>query len=188
MVSRPYPASCCFSAGWNSGDIRELLITPNFSPNWAVRWPSLPQQTLNQYFAMNLSSQLIRLPVTITTCHAQHKLLKGIIQRQEEEIAQLRSVLIEVMEQYNCRSLRHDAIDYYRDLNQLQSKLDRLQRDMICESTHCPVTPETASCSDTRFGVSVTIDRHSKALMREFLRIKDGCLQFLNGMMSLNLI
>lgn len=137
---------------------------------------------------MNSSSQPTTVPVTIITCQAQHKLLKGVIRQQEKEIAQLRSLLLEVMEQYNCRSLRHDAIDYYRDLNQLQTKLNRLQRDMICESTHCPATPAKATCSDVRFGVSATIDRHSKALVREFSRIKDGCLQFLNGMMSLNLI
>lgn len=137
---------------------------------------------------MNLSSQPSSVPVTITTCHAQHKLLKGVIRQQEEEIVQLRSLLLEVMEQYNCRSLRHDAIDYYRDLNQLQTKLNRLQRDMICDSIHCPGTQGKSTCSDDRFDLSATIDRHSKALMREFLRIKDGYLQFLNGMMSLNLI
>lgn len=137
---------------------------------------------------MNSSIQPISVPVTITTCQAQHKLLKGLIRQQEEEIAQLRSLLLHIMEQYNCRSLRHDAIDYYRDLNQLQTKLNRLQRDVICESPHCPVTQGKTTCSDTRFDLSATIDRHSKTLMSDFSRIKDGCLQFLNGMMSLNLI
>lgn len=126
--------------------------------------------------------------LSTTACHQDHQHWQYIIRQQEEEIRQLRTLLLEVMEQYNCRSLRHDAVDYYRDLNHLQTKLNRLHRDMICESVACPADIQNRECTNTRFGISATIERHTTALVNEFSRIKDGCLQFLSGMMSLNLL
>ncbi|MVM38568.1 hypothetical protein GO730_15075 [Spirosoma sp. HMF3257] len=125
---------------------------------------------------------------TTNTCHQDHQHWQQIIRQQEEEIRQLRSLLLEIMNQYNCRSLRHDAVDYYRDLNHLQSKLDRLNRDMICEGVDCPADTHQPACTNTRFGLSATIERHATMLVSEFSRIKDGCLQFLSGMMSLNML
>ncbi|MVM31728.1 hypothetical protein GO755_16895 [Spirosoma sp. HMF4905] len=130
----------------------------------------------------------LRLAETTTSCQHDHQHWQQIIHQQAEEIRQLRSLLLEVMNLYNCRSLRHDAVDYYRDLNHLQTKLDRLNRDMICEGVECPANPQQPACTDTRFGLSTTIERHATALASEFSRIKDGCLQFLSGMMSLNLL
>lgn len=127
-------------------------------------------------------------PQTPTACQQQHQHLKQVIQQQEAEIAQLRSLLLEIMEQDNACSLRHDAIDYYRDLNNLQTKLDRLHRDLICEGGHCPSVQEKAACPDAYFGLSATTERHTTALAGEFSSIKAGCLQFLSGMMSLNLL
>lgn len=121
-------------------------------------------------------------------CQHEHQYWQQIIRQQEEEIRQLRTLLLEVMNLYNCRSLRHDAIDYYRDLNHLQTKLDRLNRDMICEGIECPVEAQQPVCANTHFGLSATIGRHATILVGEFSRIKDGCLQFLSGMMSLNLL
>ncbi|MBD2756932.1 hypothetical protein [Spirosoma validum] len=125
-------------------------------------------------------------PITTVACHQEHQHWQKIIRQQEEEIRQLRALLLDVMNHYNCRSLRHDAVDYYRDLNQLQTKLDRLHRDLICEGADCLVAEKKSSCADTRFGLSATIERHATSLVSEFTRIKDGCLQFLAGMMSLN--
>ncbi len=124
----------------------------------------------------------------IAACHQQHQYWHHIIRQQEEEIGQLRALLLDVMEQHNCRSLCHDASDYYRDLNHLQTNLSRLQRDLICEGVTCSPTAGSGSCADIRFGLSATIERHAAILLGDFSRIKAGCLQFLSGMMSLNLL
>lgn len=127
-------------------------------------------------------------PISTTACHHDHQHWQQIICQQEEEIRQLRALLLDVMNHYNCRSLRHDAVDYYRDLNQLQTKLDRLHRDLICEGADCSMAEKKVPCADSRFGLSATIERHATSLISEFTRIKDGCLQFLAGMMSLNML
>jgi len=137
---------------------------------------------------MNPTASVNSFSLSTTACHQDHQHWQHIIREQEEEIRQLRTLLLEVMEQYNCRSLRHDAVDYYRDLNHLQTKLNRLHRDMICEGADCPIDTQKQDCSNNRFGISATIERHATALVGEFSRIKDGCLQFLSGMMSLNLL
>ena len=129
-----------------------------------------------------------RQPVSTAACHGQHQHWQHLIRQQEEEIRQLRALLLEVMAPYNGRSLRHDAIDYYRDLNHLQTKLDRLQGDLICAGVPCALTSEKGSCADARFPLSAIMERHAAALVGEFSRVKDGCLQFLSGMMSLNLL
>ncbi|WP_420148606.1 hypothetical protein [Spirosoma sp.] len=126
-------------------------------------------------------------PFTSTEgCQQDHQRWQQIICQQEEEIRQLRALLLDVMNHYNSRSLRHDAVDYYRDLNKLQIKLDRLHRDLVCERADCLVAEKNLACADSRFGLSATIERHATLLAHEFTRIKDGCLQFLAGMMSLN--
>lgn len=119
-------------------------------------------------------------------CHQEHQRWQQIIGQQEEEIRQLRALLLDVMNHYNYRSLRHDAVDYYHDLNQLQTKLDRLTRDLICEGVDCSVAENKSPCVDARFGLSAAIERHATSLVSDFTRIKGGCLQFLAGMMSLN--
>ncbi len=134
------------------------------------------------------SNNPFRLPVSTTTCHQDHQHWQQIICQQEEEISQLHALLLDVLNQYNCRSLRHDAVDYCRDLNHLRTKFDRLHRDLICESVDCSLAKENLSCTDSRFDLSATIERHAIALAGEFSRIKAGCLQFLSSMMSLNLM
>ena len=126
--------------------------------------------------------------VTTNSCQHDHQHWQQIIHQQEDEIRQLRALLLEIMNQYNCRSLRHDAVDYYRDLNHLQTKLDRLHRDLICEGIDCPIDTQQPNCANIHFGLSATIERHATMLIGEFARIKGGCLQFLSGMMSLNLL
>ena len=137
---------------------------------------------MNRTASIDLSSQ----PTTTAACHQEHQHWQQIIRQQEEEIRQLRALLLDVMNHYNCRSLRYDAVDYDRDLNQLQAKLDRLNRNLVCEGIDCSVAKEKLPCTDVRFGLSATIERHATSLVNEFTRIKDGCLQFLAGMMSLN--
>ena len=124
---------------------------------------------------------------SVASCQQDHQYWQQII-RQQEEIQQLRALLLEIMERYNCRSLRHDAIDYYRDLNHLQTKLDRLNRDFVCADMACKTHNENLPCADTRFNLTATIERHAAALVIEFGRVKAGCLQFLSGMMSLNML
>jgi hypothetical protein len=128
------------------------------------------------------------LALTTTSCHQQHQHWHQLIRQQVEDILQLRALLLDVMDYDNFRSLRHDAIDYYRELNHLQTKLDRLHHDLICAGVDCSATHEKGSCANARFGLSNTLERHATALIGEFCRIKDGCLQFLSGMMSLNLL
>ncbi|GAB3986579.1 hypothetical protein GCM10028807_04310 [Spirosoma daeguense] len=119
-------------------------------------------------------------------CQQGYEHWQRIINQQDEEIRQLRSLLLDVMNQYNCRSLRHDAIDYYRDLNQLQTKLDRLHRDLICQETGCSIKDSQQACSSIHFGLSARIERYALGLMGDFSRIKDGCHQLLTSMMNLN--
>ncbi len=139
---------------------------------------------MNQAITKNPSSS----PLSAETCHQDHQHWQQVIRRQEEEILQLRSLLHDVMEQYNCRSLRYDAVDYYQALNHLQSDIKQLRRNMICEGNECLHLTENVICINTRFGLSATIERHAAKLMNDFSRVKDGCLQFLSGMMSLNLM
>ncbi|QMW00881.1 hypothetical protein [Spirosoma foliorum] len=136
----------------------------------------------------NEVNQPLSLSEKTASCQHEHQHWQQIIRQQEEEIRNLRSLLLDVMNLYNCRSLRHDAVDYYRDLNQLQTKLTRLNRDLICEGVECQVVLNQPTCTNTHFGLSATIERHATVLANEFSRIKDGCLQFLSGMMSLNLL
>lgn len=124
----------------------------------------------------------------VNTCHQEHQHWQQIISQQEEEIRQLRSLLLEVMDQRNYHSLRHNALDYYQDLNHLQTGLTRLRRDFVCEGVECKPSSDTPACVEDRFDLSATVDRHAATLTKEFTRIKDGCLQFLSGMMSLNLL
>lgn len=135
-----------------------------------------------------IQTTLIDPSVTAETCHQDHQYWQQIIRRQEEEILQLRSLLHDVMEQHNYRSLRYDAVDYYQALNHLQSDITQLRRNMVCESNECLHLTQNSSCKDARFGLSAAIDRHAAKLMNDFSRVKDGCLQFLSGMMSLNLM
>lgn len=128
------------------------------------------------------------LPITTSSCHQENQHWKQIIGQQEEEILQLRSLLRDVLEQHNCRSLRYDAIDYYRALNHLQGNINQLRRDIICDSNACMHQAGSTSCQEAHYGLSATIDRHATKLINEFTRVKDGCLQFLSGMMSLNLL
>ncbi|SOD80054.1 hypothetical protein [Spirosoma fluviale] len=135
--------------------------------------------------AQTIPSDLL---ITTTSCHQDNQHWKQIIRQQEEEILQLRALLHDVMEQHNCRSLRYDAVDYYRALNHLQGDINQLRRDIICESNECIYHAKDASCKDARYGLSATIERHATHVINEFTRVKDGCLQFLSGMMSLNLM
>lgn len=139
---------------------------------------------------MNPTAQPIptNSPITTAGCHQDNQHWKQIIREQEEEILQLRSLLHDVMDQHNCRSLRYDAVDYYRALNHIQGDINQLRRTIICESNECLYHSKNTSCKDTRYGLSATLERHATNVINEFTRVKDGCLQFLSGMMSLNLL
>jgi hypothetical protein len=130
----------------------------------------------------------INSPLPMATCQYDYQQWQQTIRRQEEEIEQLQTLLLDVLNRYNYRSLRHSALDYYGHLNQLHGRLKRLRRDMVCESVDCPSGNEKLMCRDARFGLSATIERHATVLMDEFTRIKDSCVQFLSGMMTLNLL
>lgn len=136
---------------------------------------------------MTLNSQSTDSLTTPASCQQDHHYWQQVIRQQEEEIRQLRTLLADVMDHYSSRSLRHDAVDYFQDLSQLEAKLDRLNRTMICEAADCPPIKQQLACSDKRFGLSATLERHTTTLINEFSRVKDGCLQFLSGMMSLNM-
>jgi hypothetical protein len=128
------------------------------------------------------------LSATTESCHQDHQYWQQIIRRQEEEITQLRSLLHDVMEQHNCRSLKYDAVDYDQALNHLQSDIKQLRQKMICEGNECLHQAQQLTCTNSRFGISATIERHTTKVINDFTRVKDGCLQFLSGMMSLNLL
>lgn len=132
--------------------------------------------------------QSANLFATTESCHQDHQHWQQIIRQQEEEINQLRSLLHDVMEQHNYRSLQYDAVDYDQALNHLQSDIKQLRQTMICEGNECLHQARTKSCTDSRFGISATIERHATSVINDFTRVKDGCLQFLSGMMSLNLL
>ncbi|GAB3720937.1 hypothetical protein [Spirosoma lituiforme] len=136
----------------------------------------------------NLSRMPFRQPSTTVACQQEQQHWQQIIRQQEEEIRQLRSLLLEVMRHDTCRSLCHDAVDYCRDLNQLQTKLDRLNRDLLCNGAVCSSSQRMLMCTDARFSLAATIERHATALVGEFSRINDGCRQFLACLMSLNLL
>ncbi|GAB2535174.1 hypothetical protein [Spirosoma aerophilum] len=139
---------------------------------------------MNQTTVLNPAN----LSATIEGCHQDHQYWQQIIRRQEEEISQLRSLLHDVMEQHNYRSLQYDAVDYDQALNHLQSDIKQLRQTMICESTECLNPVRNLTCTNARFGISTTIERHTTKVINDFSRVKDGCLQFLSGMMSLNLL
>ena len=136
----------------------------------------------------NLSRMPIHQSSPTAACQQEQQHWQQIIRQQEEEIRQLRSLLLEVMSQDTCRSLCHDAVDYCRDLNQLQTKLDRLTHDLICDGADCSSSRKTLACTDARFSLSATIERHATALVGEFSRINEGCRQLLSSLMSLNVL
>lgn len=104
----------------------------------------------------------------------------------EQEIDQLLRILADLPEHNSYRSLRHRAADYIGGLNILKSRFQRLRLDMTCESACVP--NESQTCREPRFGLYTRIETHFRPLTDEFSRIKDGCYQFLSGLVSLNLI
>lgn len=126
--------------------------------------------------------------LTLPACRAGYLNQKQAIERQEEEIDQLQALLLDVLNRYNYRSLRHSAVEYCRKLNNVRTLLNRLHRDLVCEGITCGAVIETKACYDTHFGLSVALESHIKTLTDEFERIKADCTQFLSGMMTLNLL
>ncbi|GAB3799612.1 hypothetical protein GCM10028819_23330 [Spirosoma humi] len=125
---------------------------------------------------------------TLPACRAGYLDQKQAIDRQTQEIDQLQTLLLDILNRYNYRSLRHSAIEYYRKLNNLRTRLNWLHRDFVCEGANCGAITETRACSDTHFGLSTALERHIATLMDEYECIKADCTQFLSGMMTLNLL
>lgn len=86
------------------------------------------------------------------------------------------------------RSLGYGAIDYDQALNHLQDDIQYLRQTMICDGSECLQRLQCVSCSNSRFGLSATMDRHATGLLADFSRINTGCVRLLSGMMSLNLL
>lgn len=126
--------------------------------------------------------------LTLPACRAGYQDQRQAIERHEEEINQLQALLLDVLTRYNYRSLRHSAVAYCRKLNNLRTLLNRLHRDLVCEGAACGAITDTKACYDKHFGLSITLERHIKTLTDEFERIKADCIQFLSGMMTLNLL
>lgn len=127
-------------------------------------------------------------PLTLPACRAGYHDQQQAIDRQTQEIDQLQTLLLDVLNRYNYRSLRHSAIEYYRKLNNLRTRLNWLHRDFVCEGVNCGTITETRTCPDTHFGRSATLERHVATLTDEYESIKANCIQFLSGMMTLNLL
>ncbi|GAB3772941.1 hypothetical protein GCM10028818_13750 [Spirosoma horti] len=126
--------------------------------------------------------------LTLPACRAGYQGQQQTIDRQAEEIDQLQTLLLDVLNRYNYRSLRHSAVEYYRKLNNLRTRLNWLHRDFVCEGANCGVVSGTKACYDAHFGLSVNLERHITTVTDEFERIKADCVQFLSGMVTLNLL
>ncbi|QKZ14070.1 hypothetical protein [Spirosoma sp. KUDC1026] len=124
---------------------------------------------------------------SIQTCRSQHCTWNKLLIHNEQEIDQLQELLADLLEKHTYRSLRHRALDYYSNLNQLKSRIQRLRLDMICEGVDCsPVEP--TPCREPRFGLFATIESHFRSLTDEFSHLKAGCYQFLSVVVTLNLL
>jgi hypothetical protein len=124
---------------------------------------------------------------SIQICRSQHYTWSKILIQDEQEIDQLQELLADLLEKHNYRNLRHRAIDYYSNLNQLKSRIQRLRLDIICEGIGCSSAGPT-SCNESRFGLFTSIETHFQNLTDEFNRLKDGCYQFLSVVVTLNLL
>ncbi|MCY7352415.1 MAG: hypothetical protein LH606_17410 [Cytophagaceae bacterium] len=123
------------------------------------------------------------------TCRNQHQHWATTIVQDEREIDQLLILLADLPTQPPYRSLRHNAVDYLGDLNLLKSSFQRLRGAMVCDRVACTST-EQLPCSSPRLGwyTTLAVDSHLRTLTDEFNRIKEGCYQFLSGLVTLNLI
>lgn len=137
---------------------------------------------------MNRTASWSPAASTPSSCWAGYQYQIQAIGRQAEEIDQLQSLLLDVLNRYNYRSLRHSAVAYYQSLNRLQARLNWLNRDLVCGSMDCHKTAEAAACQDTHFGLAASLERPIKNLTDDFERIKADCIQFLSGMVTLNLL
>lgn len=123
----------------------------------------------------------------VQTCRTQNQAWATTLVANEEEIDQLLTLLADLPGQHSYRSLYHHAVDYTGDLACLKSSFQEIRLDMICQGIPCTST-EHQTCREPRFGLYTLIETHFRPLTDEFTRIKDGCYQFLAGMVSLNLI
>ncbi|AKD57450.1 hypothetical protein [Spirosoma radiotolerans] len=126
--------------------------------------------------------------LTLPACRSGYQDQQQAIGRQTEEIDQLQTLLLDVLNRYNYRSLRHSAVEYYRKLNNLRTRLNWLHRDFVCEGLNCGTATQNRACYDLHFGLSVALEHHITTVTDEFERIKADCIQFLSGMMTLNLL
>lgn len=118
-------------------------------------------------------------------CRAENQHWTNFQTGYVQEIDQLLSLLDDAMAHPTCRSLRHRAIDYYSDLKQLKDWFKRLHNDLVCQNSNCTSNPQAC---EKRVVRSSLIIPQLNALADEFSRIKDGCYQFLSGMVQLNLL
>lgn len=126
-------------------------------------------------------------PAGVQLCRSQNQLWATTLVANEQEIDQLLTILADLPEQHSYRSLYHRAIDYTGDLACLKSRFQQMRLNMVCAGIPC-ASSEHQTCRDPHFGLYTLLETHCRPLTDEFSRIKDGCYQFLNGMVSLNLI
>lgn len=123
----------------------------------------------------------------VQTCRIQNQAWATTLVANEQEIDQLLTLLADLPEQHSYRSLYHRAVEYTGDLACLKSRFQQIRLTMVCEGIPCTST-EHQACREPRFGLYSLIETHFRPLTDEFSRIRNGCYQLLNGMVSLNLI
>jgi hypothetical protein len=122
----------------------------------------------------------------VQICRTQNQAWATTLVANEQEIDQLLTLLADLPND-SYRSLYHRAVDYTGDLASLKSRFQQIRLNMVCEGIPCTST-EHQACREPRFGLYALIETHFRPLTDEFSRIKDSCYQFLNGLMTLNLI
>lgn len=126
-------------------------------------------------------------PSKIQRCRTQNQRWATKLADDEREIDQLQSMLADWPEEFGYRHLQHRAVDYTGSLNLLRFSVQRVRDDMVCERIACPFS-RCQTCNEPRFGMYPLIEGHVRPLTDEFSRVRDGCNQFLSGIVALNLI
>lgn len=123
----------------------------------------------------------------VAKCQQQHHTWATTLTQNEQEIDQLLGLLTDLLEQHNYRSLQHDAIDYYGDLNGLKARIQQLRHDFVCDGMACraETTPHCNPVKATRPGY---IGQAFGRLLGDFDRTKANCTAFLAGLVGLNLL
>lgn len=126
-------------------------------------------------------------PAPLLTCRQQHAAWAETLQRSEQDIDQLLSLLADLPTD-PCHLPRRYILDYASALNQLRTTIHRLRVDIVCSGSHCGNEQPATPCPDGRFVVQAVGTNPINGLAAEYDRLRTRCQSYLDELVGLNLL